>query len=182
MLMFSQQFHYIDLAILSASYGTITSFHGANHIFTAITVHDWILTLPLEIRVIWSWKMTGAKVLFLSNRYLWIASCLVEVMADQWVGVSDAVSTSVRSHNMLADLESISRGALTLRTISGRRLIILSSSCSRLGDANEVLVLMHNLVVSGSCQPSPDADPVYTYIRALWDSISDFASICHQRA
>lgn len=72
----------------------IISLHGTNSIFTAITVYDWILTLPLEIRVIWSRKMTGAKVLFLLNRYIWIANFMVVVMVDQWVGVSDAVSIS----------------------------------------------------------------------------------------
>lgn len=126
--------------------------------------------------------MTGAKVLFLLNRYLWIALSLVLVIGDQWVGVSEAVSTSVRSYNMFADLEAISRGAFTLRTISGLRLIVPSSRCFRLGSASNALAVMHDLVVSGKCQASSGADPVHAYIRALWDSISGGASICHQRA
>ena len=41
--------------------------------FTAIAIYDWFLTSSDEIRVVWSRKMTGAKVLFVLNRYLWIA-------------------------------------------------------------------------------------------------------------
>lgn len=94
MLMYRVPLNYIDLVALSECYAPVTSFYETNCVFTAVTIYDWIFTLPNEIRIIWSQKMTGAKVLFVLNRYLWIALSVAVVMFDQWAGVSDAVSTT----------------------------------------------------------------------------------------
>ena len=94
--------------------------------FTAVIINDWILTLPDEIRVIWSGKMTGAKVLFLLNRYLWIALYVVSVMGDQLMGVSDIVSTSICDYDGPADPGPMSRGALTLQH---RPRMVIDRSC-----------------------------------------------------
>ena len=80
------------------------AFHVANRIFTVSSIYDWLLTLPDEIRVIRSGKTTGAQVLFLLNRYLWIAGNIVQVMFDQWVEPSNAVSAPASTYYMPTDL------------------------------------------------------------------------------
>lgn len=77
-----------------------------------IAIYDWILTVSDEIRVIWARKMTGAKVLFLLNRYLWIASSVVSVLADHLGGIGNSVSILIWIHDIPR--------ALTLKSLGVR--------------------------------------------------------------
>lgn len=49
--------------------------------------------LPDEICLMWRHKLTGAKVLFLLNRYLFIASYAAQIMFDFTLETSHIVST-----------------------------------------------------------------------------------------
>lgn len=53
------------------------------------------MTLPQEIWFMWTRKMTGPKILFLLNRYLWVPTSLIVVLFDQMEGCSNAVSAPV---------------------------------------------------------------------------------------
>ena len=51
--------------------------------------------------------MTGAKILFLLNRHMYIIYLVLNTIFYQWIGANDAVRPSACSHSMLADLESL---------------------------------------------------------------------------
>ena len=59
---------------------------------TAVVVYDWILTFPDEMRLIWRHRWTGAKALFLLNRYLIIVFFVTAIPFDQLSGSDNAVS------------------------------------------------------------------------------------------
>lgn len=91
------------MAVLSMSCAVITAQCDVLNqliflIETAAVVYDWILTLPDETRLIWKGKISGAKVLFLLNRYLFIACYVTGVLADQFDGAQDTVSIQVEIH------------------------------------------------------------------------------------
>lgn len=89
-LMSSNRFDYIDLTLLSM-FSMYPSFDGSNYL-EAVTAFDWLLTCSDEIRLIWSRKLTGVKVLFFLNRYLWIIAMILQIMSDNWVEPDNAVS------------------------------------------------------------------------------------------
>lgn len=67
-------------------------------LWTAIFVYDWLLTFSAEIRLIWSRKITGAKILFLANRYIFMAFVVSTIVDDHALGVSDDVSNNIWTH------------------------------------------------------------------------------------
>ncbi|KAJ3793915.1 hypothetical protein GGU11DRAFT_798089 [Lentinula aff. detonsa] len=55
----------------------------ANYAFisaTTLWIADFIETLPTEINAIWQKKLTGASVLFLINRYIFLLSLILEIV------------------------------------------------------------------------------------------------------
>lgn len=62
------------------------------HIATAVVIYDWFLTIPDELRLIQRHKATGAKVLFLANRYFFIFSEIFAATVCIASGLSNAVS------------------------------------------------------------------------------------------
>lgn len=65
--------------------------HRADTPFTAAAVYDFVLTFSDEIRFIWRRQITGAKILFLLNRYVFIAYTVTEVISGFPTEVSTAV-------------------------------------------------------------------------------------------
>ena len=51
----------------------------------ALVVYDYILTISQEATVVWRRKWTGATVIFLSNRYLLLASIILQALPS-WPG------------------------------------------------------------------------------------------------
>lgn len=127
--------------------------------------------------------MTGAKGLFLLNRYVWIASYMSLVIFDQWTGAGMNVRAFLGGLTWLLTSNRHTGVRSHQWAISECSLIALSSSCSRLGSAGNALAVLHNLVVSGPCQPSLSSDDsVHAHVQALRSSISDLAGIRHQRS
>lgn len=125
--------------------------------------------------------MTGGKVLFLANQYIFIAWAIVEVVNDQALIVRDAVSSSVRIRRCEATLILYSRGALepwlSNRSVAWR---LFAYSCSGLVTASYVFSVLHNLVVSGTW-------PMWSWglicadgLSTVRNSVSGFASLCDQ--
>ena len=56
-------------------------------------VYDWLLTFSDEIRTVWQRPMTGAKLLYLFNRYMFISLYICLIMNDLAIMFSDKVST-----------------------------------------------------------------------------------------
>lgn len=59
---------------------------------TAVVVYDWLLTFPNEARLVWGRKVTSANVLHLANRFIFLISCVTELVADFALGVTNTVS------------------------------------------------------------------------------------------
>lgn len=113
-MIYRLSYNYIDVAVLGMSHvAPVTAFDGIDRISTAASVFDWFLTFSDETRLMWTRKMTGAKMLFLLNRYLFIASCALTVMFDQFTRLSELVRTFTYVDALPVDLHPISRGAQT---------------------------------------------------------------------
>lgn len=67
---------------------------------TAVLIYDWILTFPDEIRFIWRPKLTGARVLFLVNRYFFVLFYTSQVVFNFASGFNNTVSALVRILHM----------------------------------------------------------------------------------
>lgn len=50
--------------------------HESNLIIEVLVIYDWLLTFSDEIRLIWRLRLTGAKLLFVLNRYIFLAASL----------------------------------------------------------------------------------------------------------
>lgn len=70
----------------------------------ALAVYDWLLTSSDEIRIIWRRRVTGAKVLFILNRYSILGTFLTLTLSTLMYGPTNAVSVrtwriqDVKSH------------------------------------------------------------------------------------
>lgn len=84
----------------------LTGFDASNRL-AAVTAFDWLVTFSDEIRLMWSRRMTGAKVLFLLNRYLWMISTILQVMLDLWAEPDNAVNYLLTISDMITDLQTI---------------------------------------------------------------------------
>ena len=60
-----------------------------------MVIYDWLLTFADEIHYIWNRKLTGAKVLFLVNRYIFMALVGTVVIVDFMSGESNIVSIHI---------------------------------------------------------------------------------------
>lgn len=88
----STRFYYSHLAVFS-TYQCILRVQDSCNFTTAVVVYDWLLTFPDEFRLIWKRKLTGARILFLLNIYLFLSFNLTQVINDRALGFSDNVST-----------------------------------------------------------------------------------------
>lgn len=165
----SLRLNYIDVAIFSTCHmrSGLLLFMNKRILATAVIVYDWILTFPEEIRVIWTRKMTGAKILFLLNRYLWVAGYLLQLMFDFYVGLSNTVSISDHDYDMTVILNRSSGVRSGLYDYLQYTLMTCLFSCSRLGTANHAFMTLHDLSVSGGCITVLDTGSSYVDIRAL---------------
>ena len=50
--------------------------------FLALVFYEFLLTLDLEIRLVWRRKLRGATVIFLLNRYIILARYLFNVLSE----------------------------------------------------------------------------------------------------
>lgn len=63
---------------------------------TAVVVYNWLLNFQHEVRVIWSRRLTGAKILFLANQYLFMALFTTQIPFSLTPGASNAVSRPLK--------------------------------------------------------------------------------------
>lgn len=54
-------------------------FHEHSPLYTAMWLVDFLYTLPMEWRAIWSRKRTGLSILFFLNRYLFLGYIICEI-------------------------------------------------------------------------------------------------------
>lgn len=122
-------------------------------------IYDWLLTFPDEIRLIWRQKLTGARVLFILNRYSTIALYITGIISDFLLGVAvvigfppgikESVSMSFTGdHHNDAHLY-FGRGT-AYNKHQDDSWIILAFSCSSTETIIYALTELHDLVVSGS--------------------------------
>ena len=57
----------------------------------AVTMYDWFLTFSDEVRIMWKRPMNGAKVLFILNRYIYVAYYITAIMDNFSSHASDKV-------------------------------------------------------------------------------------------
>lgn len=65
------------------------TFCTASHILPALLAYEFLITFDQEVEMFWVRKMTGASVLFLSNRYLLLLGYIL-VMCE-YIPMSDSV-------------------------------------------------------------------------------------------
>lgn len=72
----------------------------------ALVLYDWLLTFSDEIHLMWNRKITGARIVFLLNRYVFLLYNLTEVMNDFIYSGGNRVSvnTQIDICNMHANL------------------------------------------------------------------------------
>ncbi|KAJ3979049.1 hypothetical protein F5890DRAFT_1478846 [Lentinula detonsa] len=70
----------MDMVITEDTLWMITNYAGISA--TTLWIADFIETLPTEINAIWQKKLTGASVLFLINRYIFLLYILLQMTID----------------------------------------------------------------------------------------------------
>ena len=65
---------------------------------TAVVAYDFLLTFPDEIRIMWKCPVTGSKILFIANRYLYLLFATVRIGSDVAVGLSNQVGPICAHH------------------------------------------------------------------------------------
>ncbi|KAH8831855.1 hypothetical protein DL96DRAFT_1589207 [Flagelloscypha sp. PMI_526] len=125
----------------------VTALHNkqfVNYVTVAsdtVFLYDYILTLPLEIRVIWPAPWTPSKMLFLSCRYLVFVACFLEGAFFLLPGIG-----SPKCEHMLAAM-TILRGLCLLASeaIFTLRTNAINENCPKLG---RCLWTLYGLVLS----------------------------------
>ena len=65
-----------------------------------VVAYDFLLTIPDEVRVMWTRPLTGAKILFFLNRYLFVTSNIIQVAFITAAHTNDRVSLDSRFGHM----------------------------------------------------------------------------------
>ena len=78
----SQTANYVNLACFGAHLQKININRTEEVFDVVVTVYDIVLTFPDEFRIMWKRPITGAKVLFFLNRYLFLVMMVIQTMSD----------------------------------------------------------------------------------------------------
>lgn len=144
---------YIDLAIFGESLIAIPGLScGWYSAVTVIIIYDWLLTLSDEVRLVWNGKMTGAKVFFLANRYIYIVSHTIQIVCDQVVGASNSVGRCLQVHGCCMNSRFLSTEVR--RNCYNHPKCYLNNlhyihSCLRIVAVNNVFGILYSIIFIG---------------------------------
>ncbi|KAF9064640.1 hypothetical protein BDP27DRAFT_1450649 [Rhodocollybia butyracea] len=119
--------------IQTGSYVTLSSF--------VLLSYDFLLTLPTELRLIWSRQLTGSSMIFILNRYIGLLSLLfLLVSANISLPGQTLTYTSCRDLGLVARIAASANGA-TMKLLSILRVYAL------FGQRRSLLILLCPFII-----------------------------------